>query len=364
MIKAVLVTTLAVITVAQFSCLDQIDLPAPPGVEKALVIQGTVIKSTPSEISILISELFDFTSNTLKPVNAKLVEVIDENGVVLEIPENGLGRYRIKIPDGFPDFSVEYGKSYQLHVETRDGREYFTTYEPLYEAPRPDSLSLEIVQVTVVDADGSLTTKEKVRVSVNTSTVIPGMEERARLKWGVERTYKVTDSPPNPTDSSKVCYLTENIAGPNLQVVDGNARSIDRVDDFPLYESTITSAFGEGMYVHVYQQAISSGAFDYWTQVKSLIERSGNMFEPPAGRISTNLSNPDDPEDDVFGYFYCYNQDTIRVFIPPEFVMSPAPSCPPAGGVLNMNGDCAVAVCCDCLSHPRSTMVQPEFWVD
>ncbi len=362
--RSAFILTVAILSFGQYSCLDKIDLAPPPGVEEALVIQGSIFKSTPSVIFVLVSELFDFTSNTLKPVNARLVEIIDEDGVVLEIPEAGLGRYQIKIPDGFPDFSVEFGKSYQLHVETRDGREYFTNYEPLYDVPEPDSLSMEVFVATVVAADGTLTTKDKVRVSVYTSTVLPGMEEAARLKWGVERTYKVTDSPPSVFDTSKVCYLTENVVGANLQVVDGNDRTSDRIDDFGLYESTITSAFGEGMYVHVYQQSISAGAFEYWRQVQLLIERSGNMFEPPAGRISTNLSNPNDPEDDVFGYFYCYTQDTIRIYIDPESVMSPPPSCPPPGGVLNEAGDCAVAVCCDCESHLRSDLSKPEYWTE
>ena len=363
-LKAAIISTAVILAIGQYSCLDQIDLPAPPGVEDALVIQGSIIKSTPSVIFVLVSELFDFTSNTLKPVNVRLVEVMDENGVILKIPEAGLGRYRIEIPDGSPDFSVEFGKSYQLHVVTRDGREYFTNYEPLYELPVPDSLSMEVFEATVVAADGSLSTKDKVRVQVYTSTDIPGMEDRARLKWDVERTYRVTDSPPGLFDPIKVCYLTENVVGANLQVVDGNDRTTDRVDEFTVYESTITSAFGEGMYVNVYQQSISAGAFEYWRQVKLLIERSGNMFEPPAGRISTNLTNPNDPDDDIFGYFYCYTQDTIRLYIDPEDVMSPPPSCPPPGGVLNEAGDCAVAVCCDCLSHLRSTLAKPEYWTE
>jgi len=364
MFKAAFILTVAILSIGQYSCLEKIDLPPAPGVEEALVIQGSIIKSTPSVIFVLISELFNFNSNTLKPVNAKLVEIIDENGVSIRIPEAGLGRYRMDIPDDYPDFSVEFGKSYQLHVETRDGREYITNYEPLYEVPKPDSLTLNVFTASVRDSDGSLTTKEKLRVAVYTTTDVPGMEERARLKWGVERTYRVTDSPPSTFDSVKVCYLTENVVGTNLQVVDGNESTSGRVDDYTLYESTITSAFGEGAYVHVYQQAVSPGAYEYWRQVKLLIERSGNMFEPPAGTISTNLKNEKDPDDAVFGYFYCYTQDTIRLYIDPADVLSPPPSCPPPGGVLNEGGDCTSPVCCDCLSHLRSTLIKPEYWTE
>lgn len=362
--RFIVISALALVALLNFGCLEEIDLPAPPGTDEAIVIQGSIVKGDPSVIFVTVRQLFTFTSSTVKPINAKLVEVIDESGNSIEVDEQGLGAYRLEIPVNDPSFSIEFGKSYQLHVETRDGREYFTNLEPLVEVPAQDSIVLSVVDAEVIDEDGQIEIKKKMRISVYTDSALPGSDERARLKWDVERTYKVTDSPPFPSDSSKVCYLTENLAGPNLQVVDGNDRVESYIDGQIVYDASITSAYGEGAYITVYQQSISPGAYEYWRQALLLIDRSGNMFEPPAGQIATNFTNPNDPKDDAFGYFYCYAQDTMRLYIAPEDVLSPAPSCPPPGGVLNENGDCVSRTCCNCLDHPDSTLEKPEFWTE
>ena len=363
MLMGTVVVLLAVATF-QIGCLDEIELPAPEGVEEAFVIQGSIVKGDPSTIRVSVTRLFDFTGGSLTPVNVLLAEVEDENGVKLKLPEIAPGLYGVDLPKGSPDFEVEFGKSYKLHVAARDGREYFTGYEALLPVPVADSTSYDVVEVEVFDEEGNIELKEKVRVVVHTTTDVPGQEKRARLKWDVERTYKLTDTPLQPTDSSKTCYLTENVVGNNVLVVDGNDRTTDRVDNFPVYESSVTSAFAEGMYVTVYQQALTEGAAQYWEEVKLLVERTGNMFEPPAGEVSTNLSNPADDDDKVYGYFYCYAQDTLRQYISPESVGSPNDACPPPGGLLTEDGRCAAPVCCDCFSHPNSTIDKPEYWTE
>lgn len=357
-----LIGVIVLVSIGLYGCLEQIDLPPPMGEEEALVIQGTVLKSSPSIISVSISSLFTFNAISQRRVSAKLVEVLDETGRALEVPELGQGLYGIEIPDNYPDFSIEFGKSYQLHVVTRDDREYFTSYEPLNEVIKPDSLSLEIVEVQVLDADGMITSKDKLRVSVSTSTYSVELDQPARLKWDVERTYRVTDSSPFPVVPLKTCYLTEQVVGSNLRVFDANESTSDRLEKFKIYESSLSSAFAEGAYVHIYQQSISAGAYKYWSEAISLIERTGNMFEPTAGVISTNLRNPDNSDDLVFGYFYCYAQDTMRVYISPDFAKNPRPTCPPIGGARDIWGQCTVPVCCDCLSPLRSTLEKPEYW--
>ena len=354
----------AAICVIPISCLDEITLPAPEGVEQALVIQGFIRKDDTSLVSITVTRLFDFTASTARPVNVKLAEVIDDEGNVLNLPEAALGLYQTQVVEGDPDFRVEIGKSYQLHVEARDGREYFTNFEPLLEVPKIESARVEVFEETVIDDEGNSSVKEKLRLLVNTSTSIPGQTEPSRLKWDVRRVYKVTDTPILPTDSSKVCYITDEIINSEIPVLDGTERTTGLVTDFQIYDSNISSIYGEGTYLNLFQQGISTGAYQYWNEVSLLTNRTGNMFEPPAGQISTNLYNPNDPDDLVFGYFYCYAQDTMRVFISPAEVGSPAPQCPPPGGLLTEDGRCAVTVCCDCLDAPLSTTTKPEYWTE
>ena len=345
-------------------CLEQIDLKAPSGTEQALVIQGSVRKGVPSVVRVEISRLFDFTANTVQPVNVRSVEVEDEQGVIVLIPEIALGVHSIDIPAGFPDFEIAFGKSYRLHVEARDGRRYTTSYEPLHEVPEAGTLKSGVIQVDIVNELGEFDKRDKLAITIDTDIALAGSEEKAHLKWDIERTYKVTDTPILATDSAKVCYITENVVGTSLTVLNGNDFVTDAVVDFPIFESQITSFYGEGAYITVYQQSLSAGAYDYWYQITQLVDRTGNMFEAPAGKLTTNLQNVDNPDDEVFGYFYAFAEDTTRIFIEPESFSSPRPLCPPPGGILTQGGTCAAPLCCDCLSANNSTTLKPEFWTE
>ena len=118
--------------------------------------------------------------------------------------------------------------------------------------------------------------------------------------------------------------------------------------------------FAQGYYYTVYQRSLTKGAFEHWEQTKQVIERTGNLFEPPAGRINSNFRNIEAPNDlGVFGYFSAFAQDTLRLYISPEEVGSPQLQCP---RVPIQGNPCPVSACCDCLIEPGSKLEKPDFW--
>lgn len=351
------------ILVTGASCLDQINLPAPAGTVDALVIQGRLLYGEPSVVRVQVNRLFDFTAGTTLPVNVSLVEIEDDAGVVLRVPEVGLGVYSITLPNGTPQMDVAFGKSYRLRVISRDGREYLTNFEPLHAVPEPESIELDTIQIDIVNAIGEFDKEDRFRFSINTPITEPGTGEKSYLKWDVERTYKITDTPILPTTPEKVCYITENVVGTQLKVINGSDFNSDAISVFPLVESAITFVYSEGLYLTVYQQSLSATAFEYWDQITQLVERSGNMFESPAGKIVSNFTNVDDPADEVYGYFYASAQDTVRLYVDPEVLALP-PACPPPGGLIAEDGSCAAPICCNCLSVPGSSTTKPYFWTE
>ena len=79
---------------------------------------------------------------------------------------------------------------------------------------------------------------------------------------------------------------------------------------------------------------------------KQVVERVGNQFEPPVGRIITNFKNINDENDrNVFGYFTAFYEDTLRLCVTPEEVGSPSKLCPPCRGCF------APSICIDCLNE-------------
>lgn len=349
--------------VSQMSCLEEIQLEAPEGIADALVIQGSILKGNPSIIRVTINKVFDFTGSTVPPVNVALAEVIDEQGRKLKLEELALGLYGFDVEEGNPDFEIEFGSSYQLHVRARDNREYYTNYEPLLPVPEATSIGLETITVDIINNQGENDTEDKFRFTINTPLASPDANGNSRLKWDVERVYKFSDTPISPLVQMKTCYLTDNVVGSELQTLDGTKATGD-LNDYPLYTTSIDWYFAEGYYLNVYQQGLSEGALKYWQEASALANRSGNMFEPPAGKISTNLMNPNDPEDEVYGYFYAYAQDTTRLYVSPEMAGNPGVRCPPPQGLIAEGGGCAAPICCDCFNHPNSTTSQPEWWVE
>jgi len=341
-------------------CLEKIDLDIPRENQDNLSVQGRIVQGNPSVIEVGIKKIFDFTG-IQSFVKVQNVTIIDESGNELEIPQTSQGNYRLEIEPGNPDFEIKTGKSYKLRVLTFAGQLFESTYEPLLAVPKATDAIAEHIQEPFEAVPGEVEMVDKIRFSLTTPIVVPGDTEKARLLWEFEETYKITDSPIEFGVESKTCYVTQDIGVTDVYLLNGNDLSGDMVTNFPVFKRNISSQFAQGYYLTIYQQSLSKDAWEYWFEVQQSLNRDGNMFEPPVGKIRSNMVNVNDPEEDVFGYFYTTTQDTIRVYVSPETAGNPVQLCPP-----NVppppGGGCPVFICCDCLDAEKSTTVKPEWW--
>ncbi len=341
------------------SCLEKIDLEVPAGFGESLAIQARLVKGEPSIITMRVSQLFDFTAASLQPVNVREHFLVDEEGNKFELDELGNGLYQGILDDSSP-IVVDYGRSYKLQVSTFDNRRYETTFETLYPVPKAEEIQTKMVVKDVVNLQGEYETREELQFLI--TTPVKNQSGNAGVLWELERTFKVTDTPVQSRVLPKSCYITETIGKGDIKVIDPTEVVSDKVVDFPLFETPIDYRFAQGFYFSAIQYSLSKGAFEYWNNVKQLLRRTGNMFEAPAGKIQTNFYNVDEPEDEIFGYFYVTEADTLHFGIDslqlgPIATLCP-PNTPPAPG-----GECPfILTCCNCLSQPRSTTVQPDFW--
>ncbi len=343
------------------SCLDTIDLDAPEGISEALVIQGELIKGDPSVANVNVTRLFDFTAQSRFGVSVFSVEVFDMDGNSVRLTEGRPGEYTVEIPSSSP-LQVEVGHEYFIRVASRDGRTFESLPESIVQGDEIEDLWFEINQEEIIDEFGDVTLKDKLQLFISTTVLNPEDGSPTRLKWDVRRNYKITDSPIFPWEEEKVCYIDDNPQGNNLLIEDGTTRANDRIDSLQVFESVISSFYAEGAYLTVFQQAITQTTYEYWNEVEQLLNRTGGMFEPVAGEIRTNIFNIEDPTDLTYGYFSVYVQDTARIYISPDTVGNPMEACPPMGGVTNLNGDCNVRVCCDCLDALGSSIEKPGYW--
>ncbi len=344
---------LAALAMMVFGCLDEIDFDVPAENQTSLVIQGRIVKGNPHNIRIEVERLFDFNGGS-SYIRVQYVRITNDLGQSIDLPNSSLGIYEMPIPVGDPDFEIRTGGSYMVTVQTLDDRKYETNFETLHPVPEVSNVTPVAIQREVITTGGT-EFRDGVQFLLNSPLAVSGETEKARINWQVTRTYKLTDI------ISQTCYITDNVNVEEVKPFDGNVLGIDELVDYPLYEATTGFQYRQGLYLNIFQQSLSEGAFQYWDQIDKLLERNGNMFESPVGEIVSNFENVLDPDEDVFGYFYATEIDTFHVAVDSMFTNSPGNYCPPPLPP-PPGGGCAVEICCDCLVAPISTTTRPNYW--
>lgn len=347
-----------------WGCLDEIDLPADPSIQDAIVVEGVLYIGNPSRVSISMNRLFDFTANSLKPVSVRDIFLHNDDGETIDLDQNEPGVYTAEI---FPSdaFKVEIGKRYFIEFETFDGRHIISKPEPLISTPEIGNLGLATYEKEVLDEDGNTKTIPYVSFSIEANIIATSNNKPPNFLWTLSHAYKFTDSPDRDSSQGKVCYIQGSIDVSNVNALGGNDFALGTKVTTPIYESQITYFFSEGYYLTAVQQSLSTGAYQYWDQIRQVINRDGNMFEAPAGEIASNYLNAEDGSraEKVFGYFYATQTDTSRMYIDPVMVGSPSKYCPwPPNQPVSPGSMCPRFPCCDCLKEKNSSLGKPDFW--
>ncbi len=364
--KAVLLVV-AVLLFSALGCLDEIDLPTSKSVQNGIVIEGSLRDGDPAVISVNISRIFDFTANISKPVNVREVSVINDAGQSAVLPEESLGYYELILPKGDSDFLVEVGRTYQLRVLTFDGQEIVSNPELLISVSEAGPVDVGIVEKTKEDLLGEFVTEEYLSYSMEVPVELSSEGKAGRFLWDMTATWKLTDTPLNPMTEAKTCYITDVVNRDHIAAFDGNEVSdVNRIS-VPIYESPKDYHYAEGLYLTIYQQSLTEEAFRYWNEISQVIDRTGNMFESPAGRIRSNFEKVVDngERNEVFGYFYATQVDTSYFYVSPEIADNPTALCPWPPGTMSPPGrECPLVPCCDCLVADNSQLEKPSFWVE
>jgi len=281
-------------------CLDTIEFDRPQTIEDGIAIQGKL------SISLVSSQDGVFTREFL---------------------END------------PDMSITFDRSYKIRVETFDNRVYESSLEGIVPVPTPTDLKVGRIQKDGINAVGDIVARDFIAFTIDTPLEASPNSGNTKILWELEGTYRVTDSPESYSTracrpiritnetNNKTCYVNISPLS-NYVSLDGTNINQSSIEDFTVLETGISNLFSEGYYLTVLQQSLTESAFAYWSQVNQVLSRSGDLFEPPAGKIITNFTNINDPNDDVFGYFYATEEKPIRVSVPPRLADNPSSACP------------------------------------
>ena len=298
-------------------CLDEIEFERPTTIDNGIAIQAKLVKGSPNTIHVSIQKLFNF-KDVQRLLNVKSVTLLNEEGQELSLESQKEGLYEQVLTD----FPIDYNMGYKIKVATFDNRVFESSFEYIVPTPSPTKLIGQIEIRERPDAIGGIGEFEVIAFRLDTPLRKNEQDTNNRILWELGVTYKVTD------DQAMPCYVN---ASPiqNYVPFDGTAALSNQVENISLYETVPTALFAGGYYLTVFQQSLSKSAFDYWSQANTIINRSGSLFEPPVGNISSNFTNINNPEEVLFGFFYASEEKVIRTFIPPALAGFPSQSCSP-----------------------------------
>ena len=337
------------------SCLDPIDLEVDKGFRETVAISGKLTKGDPSRVTARVARLFDFLPDSRRIIFAQEVLIRDEYSHALPLKVSAQETYSLQIPADHPEFRVDYFEKYQLEVLLSDGRRYLSEFEQLLPVPRIDSIRPRVITKLIVDRVQDYRPALFLAFDLDSPIAVNAQTGNSKLRWDFEGTFEISSLMQVNKDSLQTCYITQKVDLFRPQSFDGTTIAADRMDGFLLNEEIANWRFAQGYVLHTYQESLTNTAFSYWENVQSSVLRSGDMFEPAAGNLQTNFSNPADPADNVTGFFYATEIDTFRVYIDPAFVSFPDSLCHPPPAF-------PPCVCIDCLVEPRSTGVRPSFF--
>lgn len=343
------------------SCVDEIEFEYDAATKRKLAVEASVIKGNPSQIDIRLNFALDFGGFFGRdPLQGGRVYILDEQERRLDIRERSPGIYLRSWEDN-QDFSFETGKAYQLHIDSRDGKKYVSNFEKLLEVPSPTDVDIKLVIKEKLNEQENIVNQPYLQYFVNTPLISPNEGGRVNLKWDFAGVSKFPElENPNPfAPPSKTCYISLEVNRDKIVVLDGQNASADQVEGHFLLEQEVGSVFSRGYYLTVLQQSLSEGAYTYWNQVSQAVSRTGSIVENPVGKIFGNIQNVNDDTEEVLGYFYLTEVDTLYRYVDPEVAGFPTYFCNLFGSY-----EGAVEQCRNCLDQPASTTRKPDYWVE
>jgi hypothetical protein len=336
------------------SCVDEIAFPASDGRQVKLVVEGRAVKGAPSRIFVQLSQTADLgVHSTPVFVEDADIRLRDRAGESTGLVHQSRGYYTAVLTPDSP-VNLQAGQSYQLEITLSDGRRYQSAWEPLTAVPEMDSIGFtEIDKRTLTDA-GNIVNEPFIEFQITTPLIPDGHTEPVPLLWEAEGVYKFHES--QVLLFPRICYISERVDNGRVKVLSEPGNDQVALVRYPLLEKELTWRFATGYYLTLYQYSLSRSAGIYWSQVAQIIQRDGGLFETPPGAVPGNISNPDDPDEQVLGYFFASAVDTARLLVlPDELSHIIRGYCDPGFGE-------SEAVCLDCLLWPRSTLERPAYW--
>jgi hypothetical protein len=328
------------------SCIDPINIKVPFSTPK-LVVEG-YINNIKQKQRVKLSFSNNFSENKIEfiPVVGAKVKIVDNINRTFPLYELTQGIYESDSIAG------TVGHSYQLFIETQDGKRYQSSPETLEGSPIIDSIYAEYEEFDEFfkNSFGEILSRRGNGFKVFIKSK-DAPNKRNFYRWrseGVFQFYTVCakgdacdPAPPYPI----LCWAFFSPINPQIAVLsdenlDGNIFT-QQIVKIP-YEQTTRFV------VSVQQHSISQNAFIYWQLIATQRANTGSIFDPPPAQIRGNIFNTDNNEELVLGYFEASGITTTKLTIDRGILAKGIAPYKP----IFQEGDCRYV-------YPNTTIIRP-----
>lgn len=337
------------ISVCCFSCIDEISLNVDTE-ERTLVVDGFISDFTADyTLKLSLSSVIGIgNDNILDPVPGATVVLLDDRGETYPYQEVEQGIYNLT------GFAAERLKSYQIDITLPDGRRFQSKPQQLRSSSLIDDISYEIEEKSFRNNAGDINTE--LVLSMLISTDISQAAEPPFLRWRVEGEYQLQEGFPGALNLRR-CYVKENLDLNDIRIFDASELNGNVIFDQVIAETFYNFRFADQFCFHVSQYSITEEEYEYWSNIKEIIDINGGLFDPPPGTVVGNMINVDDPTDIAVGYFSVSSVFFTRQFINSnELDFFVEPKCSTRGFRDIPFG------CRDCSEVNNSTLDRPTYW--
>lgn len=238
-----------------------------------------------------------------EPVSGAAVYVAGNGGLRIALSDHPEipGKYECSGCAGVP------GETYHLEARMPDGRRFRSDDETMPVSGGSDQLSNEMVLEEYIDFDGALMQDPVIRIYTK-----PSLASGAYFRWETEEVYLIrpTDYPDPFGSVPPDCFVTQAADPQRVVLFDGGRFTGVFPEPMLVASRSLDISFFYKHYFTVYLGSITEAAYDYWTDVRSVANQTGSIFDAPPARVEGNIRGSGTTK--AFGFFQASNESYER----------------------------------------------------
>jgi hypothetical protein len=291
------------------NCVQEFNPPS-QGYDNLLVIEAFLSDSEdPFEVKLSRSTPID--TSAFIPESGASVRLSSDSGeeyALVESVDPGVYLYNGPI-------HAQIGKSYQIHVGTRNGNQYESSMVTMRETPEIDSVSFRFEEQASASLKG---------VQIYIDTHDPANNTwYYRWEWDEAWMFQTPYDSYLIWDNGQILPRDERIntcwkfgRSTSIDLSTTKNLSVDNISDYPLlYVSDQSDRLKLKYSINVKQYALSEESYNYWLELQKATESLGTLFDPQPTIVQGNIYNINDESDLVLGYFDASSVREKRIFI-------------------------------------------------